>query len=179
MMTKLNRDVELKWHYIEYNHGKRAVDGIGGTVKHAVFRHVLSKQFVIKSPEHFAEYADSILPNIRFIFVDDNDVQLNSHEECREKAVYIYGTLQVHFVERLMSDMKCKLKFYMTSLSSRILNEKDYDRPGSISVVGSYYLVMYEGELWPGQATQVKNVRQIVTVKCLKKVDAPKGSTWK
>ena len=94
-------------------------------MKHAVFRHVLSKQLVIKSPKHFAEYADSILPNIRFIFVDDNDVQLNFHEGCREKAVYIYGTLQIHFVERLMSDMKYKLKFYMTSLSNRILNEED------------------------------------------------------
>ena len=31
-------------------------------VKHAVFRHVLSKQIAIKSPKHFAEYADSILP---------------------------------------------------------------------------------------------------------------------
>ena len=78
-----------------------------------------------------------------------------------------------------MSDMKCKLKFYMTSLSNIILNENEYDCPGSITVMGRYYLVMYEGELWPGQVTQVKSGGQIITVKCLEKIDAPKGSTWK
>ena len=43
-MTKFDGDVELQWHYFEPNHGKGAVDGIGGMVKHAVLRHVLSKQ---------------------------------------------------------------------------------------------------------------------------------------
>ena len=55
--------------------------------------------------------SDSILPNISVIFADNGDFQLNFHEKCREKAAYIYGTLQVHFVKRLMSDMKYKLKF--------------------------------------------------------------------
>ena len=117
MMTKSERDVELQWYYFEASHGKGAVYGIGGMVKHAVFRHVLRKQVVIKSPKHFAKYADSILPNIRVIFVDDDDLQLNFHKECREKAVYVYATLQVQFVEYLTSDMKYKLKFYMTLLS--------------------------------------------------------------
>ena len=125
-MTKLDRDVELQWHHFEYNHGQGAVDGIGGTMKHAVIRHVLRKQLVIRSTEHFSEYADSILPNARVIFVDNNDLQLNFHEECRGKPGYIYDKLQVHFVERLMSDMRCQLKFCMTSLHSNILNEKEY-----------------------------------------------------
>ena len=60
-----------------------------------------------------------------------------------------------------------------------ILNENEYDCPGSITVMGRYYLVMYEGELWPGQVTEVKSGGQIITVKCLEKIDAPKGSTWK
>ena len=64
----------------------------------------------------------SFLPNESVIFVDDDDLQLNFHGESREKAAYIYGLLQVHFVECLMNDMKCKLKLYMTSLSNKILN---------------------------------------------------------
>ena len=67
------------------------------------------------------------------------------------KAVYIYGTLQVHFVECLMSDMKCKLKIYGTLLPINILNKKEYDCPGNLPVVESYYL--YKGELCPGQVT--------------------------
>ena len=52
LITKFDRDVELQWHY--------TLKPI--MVKHAVFRHVLSKQIAIKSPKHFAEYAYSILP---------------------------------------------------------------------------------------------------------------------
>ena len=37
---------------------------------------------------------------------------------------------------------------------------------------------MYEGELWPGQITEVKN-GQTVKVKCLQKANGPKGSPWK
>ena len=74
MMTKSDRDVELQWYYFEASHGKGAVYGTGGMVKHAVFRHILRKQVVIKSPKHFAKYADSILPNIHVIFVDDDDL---------------------------------------------------------------------------------------------------------
>ena len=64
MMTQFDRDIYLQWHFFKANHGKGAVDGISGTVKHAVFRHVLSNKVVIKSPQEFAEYADSIRPNI-------------------------------------------------------------------------------------------------------------------
>ena len=70
----------------EANHSKGAVDGIGVLVKHTIFKHILSKKVAIKSPKHFAEYADSIPP----IFVDDDDLQLNIHEECRVKTAYIY-----------------------------------------------------------------------------------------
>ena len=70
--------------FFEANHGKGAIDGIGGTLRHAVFRHVLSNKVVIKSPRQFAEYADSILPNISGIFVDDGILQLDYYEECRE-----------------------------------------------------------------------------------------------
>ena len=67
-------------------------------VNHAVFRHVQSKQVVIKSHKHFVEYADSVRRNICVIFVDDDDLQLNFHEECRKKTVYIW---------HITSDMKC------------------------------------------------------------------------
>ena len=54
----------------------------------------------------------------------------------------MYGISEVHFAERLMSDMKYNLKFYMTSMSNNILNEKEYDCLGSFLVVGRYYVVI-------------------------------------
>ena len=37
------------------------MDGVGGTIKHRVFRDVKSGKVTIKNAEHFAEYADTIL----------------------------------------------------------------------------------------------------------------------
>ena len=58
-------------------------------------------------------------------------------------------TLKVDFVDQIMIDMKCKLNFYNTSLSRHPINEKEYNCPGGIPIAGNYYLIMYEGELWP------------------------------
>ena len=59
MMTKLDQDIKIHWNYFEANHNKGAVDGVGGIVKHAVFRHVQSGRVVINSPQQFAEFADN------------------------------------------------------------------------------------------------------------------------
>ena len=56
----------------------------------------------------------------------------------------------------------------MTSSSSNSLNEKEYDCPGGLPVIGNYNVVMYEGEFWPSQITEVKN-GQTVKVKYLQK----------
>ena len=99
----------------------------------------------------------SILPSAIFVDGDDDDL---SQLSWIEKASHIYSLLQVHLQSKLlMYDMKRKLRLYMTSLSNKILNEKEYDwEPKSLPVVGSYYFVMHEGELWPEQVTQVKVV---------------------
>ena len=99
MLTKFDTDIDIQWHYFEANHGKGAVDGIGGRVKHSVFCRVKSHQVVIQSPVHFAKYANSILPGINVIFVANHDMKLGFHDECRVKAVYIPGTLKIHFID--------------------------------------------------------------------------------
>ena len=53
MLTKFNADLDIQWHFFEANHGKGAVDGIGGRVNHSVFKRVLSKRVVTEGPQHF------------------------------------------------------------------------------------------------------------------------------
>ena len=55
MLSKFDHSINIEWNYFEANHGKGVVDGIGGTVKHAVYSHVLTNRVVIKSPKQFAE----------------------------------------------------------------------------------------------------------------------------
>ena len=45
------------------------MNGISGTVKHAVYSNVLTRQLVINSSRQFAEYANSILPCITVQYV--------------------------------------------------------------------------------------------------------------
>ena len=43
MLSKSDHSINIEWNYFEANHGKGVVDGIGGTVKHAVYSHVLTE----------------------------------------------------------------------------------------------------------------------------------------
>ena len=42
LLTTIYPEMNLEWHYNEAHHGKGPIDGIGGAVKNAVFRKVLS-----------------------------------------------------------------------------------------------------------------------------------------
>ena len=68
MLTKFLPIYEIEWNYFQANHGKGAVDGVGGTIKNTVFRKVQSKEVVIQGPKHFAEFAYSVLPSITVLF---------------------------------------------------------------------------------------------------------------
>ena len=73
LLTKFYSRYNIAWHFFEANHGKGCVDGIGGTIKHAVYQHILSKQVAIASPQDFAEYANKICQGISVLFVKDRD----------------------------------------------------------------------------------------------------------
>ena len=95
-----------------------------------------------------------------------------------KNSTYIKGTLKVHFVERIVDDVKCELKFYMTSISEKEIRMMDYKLPELLPRVGLYYLVEYEGALWPGQVMEVWQNEKRVKVRWMVKAMAPKGSTW-
>ena len=174
MLSKFDHSINIEWNYFEANRGKGVVDGIGGTVKHAVYLHVLTNRLVIKSPKQFAEYANEILPKINSQYVENKSMELKYQSECREKAKKVKRTLKVHCVKRFMQNSSCLLKFFMTSKS-----EVQYQvalLPQHISrKIRTYVLVQYEGELWPGQITKLEQDR--VRVKCFQKATA-QGSIW-
>ena len=143
------------------------VDGIGGRVKHSVFRRVKSHQVVIQSPVHFAKYANSILPGINVIFIANHDMNLGFLDECRVKAVYILGTLQIHFIDRVIKDSLCMLKFYECSAETKPLRTQEY-KVDALPKVGSYYIVEYEESLVPGIVEAV-NSNNTIQVKCIVK----------
>ena len=118
-MTKLDQDNKIHQNYCEVNHGKGAVDGLGGTIKHAVFRHLQSGRVVINSPRQFEEYADKLLENVSVNYLPTESLELQYHDECRQKSVYVRGTLKVRYV----TTDTVVMKFYEITISKQLIRE--------------------------------------------------------
>ena len=83
MLSKFDHSIiDIQWNYFEANHGKGVVDGIGCTLKHVVYSHVVTNTVVIKSPKQFAEYANEILPKITVQYVENESMELGYQSEC-------------------------------------------------------------------------------------------------
>ena len=56
LLLEFATDHKLVWYYNERHNGKGPMDGIGGTIKHLIFRDVKSEKVIIKNAEHFTTY---------------------------------------------------------------------------------------------------------------------------
>ena len=70
---------------------------------------------MIKSPQHFAKYANGIIPSIKVLFVANDELKLSFYE-CLEN-VFIHGTYQIHFVDWNTGRRKWHLAFSHSSVS--------------------------------------------------------------
>ena len=75
------------------------MDGIAGTVKNVVFRHVKSGKSLINTPKEFSTYADKIVDGVTSLYLAADEVLEEPAET--EKAPKIPQTLQIHKVKRL------------------------------------------------------------------------------
>lgn len=90
--------LSIKWNFFATSHGKGVVDGIGGTVKRAVWRHVKSGQVHVTSAEQYAVVAAERSPNIHVHFISKADIQeLEPFLDARWKnVVAVPRTRQMH-----------------------------------------------------------------------------------
>ena len=151
---------------------------------------------MINSPQQFAEYADKLLENVSVIYIPTESLERQYHDECREKSVYVCGTLKAHYAHRFVSTDSAVMKFHETTISKQLIREVKYciqdqgddasslendDAPRSTPEkvelqVGNYCLVNYEEELWPSQITRIIS-SSLIRVKCYEKATAPVGFT--
>ena len=68
-------NLKLKWNFFATSHGKGVVDGIGGTVKRAVWRHVKSGKVHIATADQYAKVAEERNPNIHVHFIPKADIE--------------------------------------------------------------------------------------------------------
>ena len=73
LLTEIQKDVDIVWHYFEARHGKGPMDGIGGTIKNMVFKKVLSGSTVINTPKEFAEFTNTV-STISCLYLPNEDL---------------------------------------------------------------------------------------------------------
>ena len=65
----------VDWSFFGTAHGKGPVDGVGGTVKRAVWRRMLQRQVLLNTARDFANVAERACPNIKVIFIPKDHVE--------------------------------------------------------------------------------------------------------
>lgn len=71
----IHKDLKLlDWSFFATAHGKGPVDGVGGTVKRAVWRRILQERANVQSAEQFAQCAQIACPNVCILYVKSQEV---------------------------------------------------------------------------------------------------------
>ena len=113
LLTTMHPEMNLEWHYNEAHHGKGPMDGIGGAVKNAVFRKVLSGAVKISSPKEFAEYVNHV-SEVHSLYLPTDEIPPEPEEVANATA--IPDTLKTHGIVRGLSKHGVPyLKFFFLS----------------------------------------------------------------
>ena len=112
------------------------MDGVGGTIKHRIFRDVKLGKVSITNAEHFAAHADAILNGIKSLYMPIVEV-LEEPEDIEKSSPRIDGTLQVYKIARSFStDGVCKLEFFKTVVDEQPFHVPYYKKDGDPDVCG-------------------------------------------
>ena len=97
------RDLKITWHFFATSHGKGVVDGIGGTVKRAVWRHVKAERAHVTNASEYSTLGKQLCPNVNIEFVSKETIaRFLDTKWSNTKPVP--GTHQVHCVKSHGSD---------------------------------------------------------------------------
>ena len=71
---------DIDWSFFGTAHGKGPVDGVGGTVKRAVWRRILQGQVVVQDAAQFAKVAQECCPGVTILYVPSSDIDIVRQE---------------------------------------------------------------------------------------------------
>lgn len=91
--------VKAEWHFTPTSHGKSPADGLGGTIKRAVYNRILTGQVEVYSAKDFVEVANSLTGGTKVILVTREEMEEHSSimQKRWEKVKTIPGTRKFHF----------------------------------------------------------------------------------
>ena len=91
---------KIIWNFFATSHGKGPVDGLGGSVKRSVWRHVKSGMSHIENAKEYAGVAKEINPNIHIEYIphtEINDMKPSLDAKWLNVCM-VPGTQQLHCI---------------------------------------------------------------------------------
>ncbi|KAJ4429173.1 hypothetical protein ANN_26176 [Periplaneta americana] len=179
---ELHKDlIYLDWSFFATAHGKGPIDGIGGTVKQAVWRRVLQGNVVISSAKEFYECAKHACPNINVLFLSSDDMSYDrtilSEKWNAAQPKPIPNLHKIHYVRASNPQVVAvsAISPFMDNISVSFTEVAMFDQPDSAMMeknlhckkkiltastiqefeIGNYVAVQYEGKKYPGIITEI------------------------
>ena len=112
-------DLKIIWNLFATSHGKGVVDGIGGTVKRAVWRHVKSEQAHVTNAEEYAAVARQRCPHIHIGYITREHID-SLKPFLDEKWRDVVGVPKIHQTHRFKSCSKEKPTVAAISTSTKV-----------------------------------------------------------
>ena len=128
LLSKFEASINLSWFYNEWHHGKGPMDGIGGTLKNAVYRDVKSGKAIINDAKEFAEYADITIKGISSLYMSSEVVIVE--QEKIQTTPQIPETLKIHkFVRSMEKGKDPSFHFYYLASDDDPFHVQSYPSP--------------------------------------------------
>ena len=168
--------VRIVWNFFATSQGKRIVDGLGGTVKRAVWWHIQSGQADITSAKEYASVAKERNPSIHVHYIAKEDIAILKQrlDDHWEGVLPVPQTHKRHcFIPKgrdkvLVADTSDSMEFTMVSIrksmNSSDLEDTEEEEDSAVEEepiteeaiplnlsTGQWVIVTYDGENFPGE----------------------------
>lgn len=146
-----------EWNFFATSHGKGAVDGVGGKLKHSVWLAVKSRRYVVNSLKSFVACAQENVKNIHVIMMPADEVsEFTSKLETRwTGSVPIPNLQNVHHVATREGNVLLVSQTATSSTTNQVMSislPRHSSRPvaqqstTSVTTTGDFVLVTLKGD---------------------------------
>ena len=101
-----DHDISIRWNFFATSHGKGVVDGIGGTVKRSVWRHIRSEISHITTLQKYSALTKQLCPSIQVEFIAKSEIDQQSAflDAKWEGVMAVLQTHRLHCIQASGAD---------------------------------------------------------------------------
>ena len=162
--------------YFATSHGKGPVDGISGALKRTVWNKVHQRKVIVTNADSSINAAPE--SNICIVNVSPSDLQNRAEAlgltKVFESAPPVIGILSKHYMQFI--DGKVKMEIISAKFQGSVtvsVTSKQAETSSHHIELGQWWQVTYDGEVFPGEVTEVRQKE------CKVLVMVPAGKYWK